>query len=154
MGIEKPEALPVEEPLDDKSERVLKGLTKEGLVYTIRKLYRENEALRKGSPEAPPPTINGNTLPQVERLVCLFEETAELQHVVAKALRFGLDDLNPEGGEGGVENRVLIARESGDLMAILKLLTDAGDLRLDLIADARKLKRERLKEWTRHQSIE
>lgn len=60
---------------------------------------------------------------QQHLLVCLAEECAEVQHAVAKALRFGLKDGYP-----GTErtNAGDISRELNDIMAIAELLKECG----------------------------
>ena len=56
-------------------------------------------------------------------LVCLAEEYAEVQHAVAKALRFGLKDGYPGTERTNAED---IARELCDLMAVAELLEECG----------------------------
>jgi len=54
-------------------------------------------------------------------LVCLAEECAEVQHVIGKALRFGLDDCHPEGR---IKNRERLEQELRDLQAVIFLLVE------------------------------
>ena len=58
-------------------------------------------------------------------LVCLAEECAEVQHAVAKALRFGLDDGYPGAASTNAQG---IARELCDVLALVEMLEDAGVL--------------------------
>jgi len=60
-------------------------------------------------------------------LVCLAEECAEIQHVVAKALRFGLDDIPP--GQhifAELTNAGRLTQEVTDLLGVLELLQESG----------------------------
>lgn len=56
-------------------------------------------------------------------LVCLAEECAEVQHAIAKALRFGLDDGYPGGGTTNAKD---IERELIDLSAVIELCREEG----------------------------
>ncbi|TAJ79070.1 MAG: hypothetical protein EPO42_06830 [Gallionellaceae bacterium] len=58
-------------------------------------------------------------------LACLAEECAEVQHAVAKALRFGLDDGYPGAASTNAQD---IARELNDVLAIVTMLEDEGIL--------------------------
>lgn len=49
---------------------------------------------------------------QRERLTCLMEECAEVIQTCSKALRFGIDDINPHNNK---TNRELLEEELGDL---------------------------------------
>jgi NTP pyrophosphatase (non-canonical NTP hydrolase) len=65
-------------------------------------------------------------------LVCLSEECAEVAKETDKALRFGLDDRNPEI-ENDEPQREHIRLELCDLLAVIEMLIDKG-----AIADPRK----------------
>ena len=54
-------------------------------------------------------------------LICLTEECAELQQAISKALRFGLDDGNPNGTTTNAQD---IIRECLDVTALIELITD------------------------------
>ena len=54
-------------------------------------------------------------------LTCLMEECSEIQKVVAKALRFGLDDHAPDTTEKNSES---ISGEIVDLLAIIEMLEE------------------------------
>lgn len=56
-------------------------------------------------------------------LVILMEECAEVSKVCAKALRFGLDDIEP-GKQ--TPNRELLNHEMGDLMGAFRMLAEFG----------------------------
>jgi len=54
-------------------------------------------------------------------LACVGEESGELQQEVGKAIRFGLDDVNPATAES---NRDAIIREFNDLCGAMVTLFD------------------------------
>ena len=56
-------------------------------------------------------------------LTCLAEECAEVGQRVSKALRFGLQEVQP--GQP-LTNAERIVEELGDLMAVVQMLTNAG----------------------------
>lgn len=70
--------------------------------------------------------ISKSTLAQHERLVILAEECAEVQQVICKALRHGLDSDN--NGKNAETNRQMIERELGDLFHSAQRCFNAGDL--------------------------
>lgn len=58
-------------------------------------------------------------------LIILSEECAEVQHKVSKALRFGLDDHEPEKS---ITNAEEIAKELGDISGVLAMLVEENIL--------------------------
>jgi len=58
-------------------------------------------------------------------LTCLAEEAGEIVQACAKALRFGLDDGYPGTDRTNAGD---ISKECTDLMAVLELLHEHGDL--------------------------
>jgi NTP pyrophosphatase (non-canonical NTP hydrolase) len=58
-------------------------------------------------------------------LACLAEECAEVSQRVSKALRFGLDEVQPGQGEN---NRDRISEELNDLFAVANILMEEGIL--------------------------
>lgn len=62
---------------------------------------------------------------EAERLAMLAEECGEVIQAVGKILRHGYESRHPEGV---IENRVALARELGDVMAIMELMDEAGDV--------------------------
>jgi len=56
-------------------------------------------------------------------LTVLSEECAEVSHRVSKALRFGLDEIEPGQSHTNAER---IAQEVCDLVAVILMLEDAG----------------------------
>ena len=77
-----------------------------------------------------------NSLPMTRQqhlLICLAEECAEVAQRASKALRFGLQEIQP--GQH-LTNAERLADEAIDLQAVLKMLTDGKHL--DLGVDARR----------------
>ena len=60
-------------------------------------------------------------------LLCLNEECVEIAKDVDKALRFGLDDINPLNPTGP-SNKGLIIDELNDLMAVVDILIERNIL--------------------------
>lgn len=58
-------------------------------------------------------------------LTCISEECSEVQKEISKALRFGIDDINPETN---IANRVAIARELNDLIAVVEMAVEFFEL--------------------------
>jgi len=58
-------------------------------------------------------------------LICLMEECAEVQKAIAKMLRFGDSNFNPEIVEAGT-NKDVFERECVDVVALLGKLSAVG----------------------------
>lgn len=58
-------------------------------------------------------------------LTCLSEECAEIQQLVGKSLRFGLDSHHPQD-ENQVQNHIKLVQELNDLFAIVQMLDEDG----------------------------
>lgn len=56
-------------------------------------------------------------------LICLAEECAEVQHRIAKALRFGLDEIEPGQDYTNAER---IEIETNDLYTVIGMLNSSG----------------------------
>jgi hypothetical protein len=56
-------------------------------------------------------------------LTCLAEECAEVSHRICKAMRFGLEEIQP--GQS-LTNAQRIAEELDDLVAVIEMLEDEG----------------------------
>lgn len=67
---------------------------------------------------------------QEHLLMCLGEEGAEVSHIVAKCLRFGLDDRNVLDPTGPTNRERLVA-ELNDLMAVARMLALKGVIPMD-----------------------
>jgi hypothetical protein len=76
-------------------------------------------------------------------LACVGEECGEIQQEVGKALRFGLDDVNPVTNE---KNRDAITREFNDLCGAMITLFDCS---LDELIDYRTIntKNKKIMKW-------
>ena len=77
-------------------------------------------------------------------LACLAEECAEVQHAVAKALRFGLDDGYPGAASTNAQD---IAREFQDVIALVEMLEDEGSLGCTTDLEAIERKKERVSRY-------
>lgn len=81
-------------------------------------------------------------------LTCLAEECAEVGQAAAKALRFGIDDMPPNGG---LPNNEYIVREMNDVLAIIELLRGHGielnGIGYRVAIDEKKAKVERFMEY-------
>lgn len=60
----------------------------------------------------------------IEECAEINEQLSRLQKAASKALRFGLDNVGPEG----VSNRVALVREANDLIGSLEHLTEMESL--------------------------
>ncbi len=71
--------------------------------------------------------FNDMTPAEVERLVLLSEECAEVQKIAAKSLRHGYESYNPDETMGP-SNRSMLEIKVGDLLASLHLLALRNDI--------------------------
>lgn len=76
-----------------------------------------------------------------ELLTILIEEAAEVQQRATKALRFGVEEVQP--GQD-LSNAIRLGREVGDFQEVLNRLIDAGTIPLASIEDGRANKRRQL----------
>ena len=74
-------------------------------------------------------------------LTVMAEECAEVQKVACKALRFGLDDINPATKKTNLEE---LQHEVNDLLAVLRLLDIKND------EDVQQQKVAKLVYWMRY----
>lgn len=84
-------------------------------------------------------------------LVTLMEECAEIAQRASKALRFGLDEIQPveTGGDGVTPNRTRLTREVNDLLGVCQLLgIEYGDF---AATEAKKAKVRYFAEYAREQ---
>lgn len=82
---------------------------------------------------------------QKEILLITSEECAEVVQAISKIFRFGFDSKWPEDG---ADNRERLTEEIGDLLAMVKLLSDFGVIdptKLENLANAKIIK---LKLWS------
>lgn len=81
-------------------------------------------------------------------LTVLSEECSEIIKDVAKAQRFGLNDVNPTTGK---TNKEAIQAEVNDAFGTLFLLSEAGFLDTDFISEELALKKaEKVKKWMKY----
>lgn len=79
---------------------------------------------------------------QEHLLACLSEEAAEVVQRVTKALRFGLTEREPAQP---FDNADRIARECNDLLAVLKMLEEAGIISQHITRDNSAIQKKRSK---------
>lgn len=79
-------------------------------------------------------------------LACVGEECGEIQQEISKALRFGVDDVNPKTKE---KNIVAVLREFNDLCGAMTKLFDCeiGEL---IVKELIKEKQERIEKWLKY----
>lgn len=86
---------------------------------------------------------------ELERLACLSEELGEAQQAIGKILRHGYESHHPDDWRR--TNRDDLERELGDVLATIGMLTDAGDLNVEAIDNARISKRLKVRRFLHHQ---
>jgi len=79
-----------------------------------------------------------------EILTILIEEAAEIQHRATKALRFGLQEVQPGQNYNNADR---LAHEVGDLEEVVKLAEDEGLLQEIAITAGRFSKRKQLEKY-------
>lgn len=75
-------------------------------------------------------------------MTIMQEECAEVIQAISKIMRFGWDDYHPETG---ISNRCSLERELADLIVMITLLKDTGELDLHAMERFKMLKLEKLK---------
>ena len=80
-----------------------------------------------------------------ELLLITQEECAEVTQAISKCFRFGMDQIKP--GKS-FTNREHLEEELGDLVAMIKLLSEFNIVKLDNIETASFNKIEKLKQWS------
>jgi NTP pyrophosphatase (non-canonical NTP hydrolase) len=83
---------------------------------------------------------------QEEILSIAQEECGEVIVAISKIFRFGFDSRWPEGG---IDNRARLTEELGDLMAMVKLMSEHGIVDLEEMAKAGERKITKLKTWSK-----
>ena len=76
---------------------------------------------------------------EIERLAKLTEECGEVSQMVGKILVHGWNNFHPRKPEEGT-NRKRLEEEVGGLMAVIRIMTDRGDLDWGNIRDATNTK--------------
>ena len=76
-------------------------------------------------------------------LVVLSEECSEVAKEVSKALRFGLDDCNPNVilAEADITNSERITKEVADFIGIVEMLYDEGIIKRPILYDIEEKKK-------------
>ena len=95
---------------------------------------------------------NGLSDAQAERLALLSEEMGEAVQAVGKILRHGYASVHPDAPEAG-NNRVRLIHEMGDVLAVIQLIKDAGDLDVGELELAKLDKLRRIGRYLHHQSV-
>lgn len=80
-----------------------------------------------------------------EALGILQEECAEVIVEVSKCRRFGLDSVHYKTG---IEHRLMLEQEVGDVMALVEILVKQGVLTEQGIIQAIERKKQKLDEWS------
>lgn len=100
----------------------------------------------------PSEQFNELTPAQSERLYLVMEEAAEVIQMIGKILRHGYWSFNPYDPDK-VANRDLLAKELGDLMAVVELLTDTGDVDAEKVSQAKDLKPSKMYHYLHHNTL-
>lgn len=90
-------------------------------------------------------SFDGLTASERERLTLLAEESAEVVQAVTKVLRHGFECTHPERDE--LTNRGQLAEEIGQLLAIVELACDAGDVNAREVYEAKRRKLDRVQAY-------
>jgi len=85
-----------------------------------------------------------------ERLYVLAEELGEAQQIAMKVLRFGWHEFYTKVD---ATNKARLESELGDVLAMISLLIEKGDIGAPELLKARELKYEKLKRYTKHQGL-
>jgi NTP pyrophosphatase (non-canonical NTP hydrolase) len=80
-----------------------------------------------------------------EALLILQEECAEVTQAISKVFRFGFDSQWPLGAP---TNKIKLEEEIGDLLAMIDILVEKGTISDTHVNQARKNKRNKLKQWS------
>ena len=89
---------------------------------------------------------------QLERLVILAEEAAEVQQMAMKTIRHGFDSYSPHD-PSQISNTELLEREIGDLLFTIDLLIESGDINLHSIERFKLDKRSRIQRYLHHNLV-
>ena len=83
--------------------------------------------------------------PEQERLGLLSEEMGEVQQIIGKILRHGLDSYYP--AFQGRSNADYLEMEAGDVLAAIDLLVACGTLNRERLYTAKLEKLKKLRSW-------
>lgn len=87
---------------------------------------------------------------ETERLAILSEELGEVLQVIGKTLRHGYECRNPLE-EDSQTNRRLIEKELGDVMNIVRMMYESGDIIEAAVVERSKYKASTIAKWVHHQ---
>lgn len=87
---------------------------------------------------------------ETERLAILSEELGEVLQVIGKTLRHGYESRNPLE-EDSQTNRRLMEKELGDVMNIVRMMYEAGDIIETAVVERSKYKASTIAKWLHHQ---
>jgi NTP pyrophosphatase (non-canonical NTP hydrolase) len=95
--------------------------------------------------------LPGLTPSEVERLAILSEECGEVVRAIGKIQRYGWESTSPFV-VGGRTNRQTLERELGSLRAVVNLMLDNQDVRLNALQSWQRTKKTALENWTLYQA--
>ena len=78
-----------------------------------------------------------------EALLILQEECAEVVQATSKCFRFGLNGMYLQES-----NRERLEQEIGDVLAMIDILTDQGEISLERLLEAKQRKFKKLSQWS------
>jgi len=90
---------------------------------------------------------NNLTPAEAERLALVAEEAGEVLQAVGKVLRHGYDNFNPKTG---LTNREALSQEVGDLLAVIALAGERGDINASIVSKFKDEKLIKAKPYLRH----
>ena len=95
--------------------------------------------------------FNKLTPAQDERLACLAEECSEVIQAVTKIQRHGYESYHPDNPK--IDNRELLEKEIGDVIAIIDLLLNSDDISDTSLEYFALEKNKKLPRFTHHQDF-
>jgi NTP pyrophosphatase (non-canonical NTP hydrolase) len=78
-----------------------------------------------------------------EELLILQEECAEVVQATSKCFRFGLNGMYLQES-----NRDRLEQEIGDVLAMIDILTNQGEISLERLLEAKQRKFKKLSQWS------
>jgi NTP pyrophosphatase (non-canonical NTP hydrolase) len=94
--------------------------------------------------------VPGLTPGEIERLAVLSEECGEVVRAIGKIMRYGWESSSPFVA-GGRSNRMALERELGSMRAVVNLMLDNQDVRLNAVQSWQRTKKTALENWTLYQ---
>lgn len=88
---------------------------------------------------------------QTKEIFCIAqEECAEVTQSISKIFRFGFDSSHPSTKK---TNKQSLEEETGDLLAMIDIMIEKCIISDEKVNEARKAKREKLKQWSTIQGL-